>query len=182
MLTRTRRYAALSCTAALVLVVAGCTPGSEPEPSSTPTPSTPSVSTSPTPDDAQAEAAVSDVVARFVDAMVAMENSGEVDPAPMYGIASDDVAKAESARVKDLVDQGIHREGRPTLGEPTITVDGSTARYEVCMDQDKWVGVYEDQKLGTNYGPLPTGWELTLVGDAWTVTATVPDAEVSITC
>ncbi|ROS30711.1 hypothetical protein EDF34_0350 [Cellulomonas sp. PhB150] len=163
------------------MLLAGCS--SDPEPADAPSAS-PTTSATPTPtaDDAQAEAAVAEVVEKYVAAMASMENEGQVDPAPMFGIASDAVAKEESARVKDLVDQGIHREGHPTLGEPTITVDGTTARYEVCMNQDGWVGVYEDQKLATEYGPLPTGWDLTLADDAWTVTATVPDKDVTLTC
>ena len=165
----------------LVALLAACSASPEPadDPSPSPTTATTAASAEPS---AAAEEAVSAVVEKYVTAMVTMENSGQVDPAPMFGIASDDVAKQEAARVKDLVDQGIHREGHPTLGEPTITVDGSSARYEVCMDQDAWVGVYEDQKLATDYGPLPTGWDLALVDDAWVVTATVPDKDVTLTC
>jgi len=170
----------LSSVGALVVVaLAACSQEAAPQ---APAPTTSAPTASPTATGAADETAVRDVVAKYVDAMVTMENSAQVDPAPMHGIATDTVANAEAKRVKDLVDQGIHREGRPTLGEATVTVDGDSARYEVCMDQDDWVGVLGDQKAGSDYGPLPTGWTLTRTDGDWLVSATIPQEQVRVTC
>jgi len=172
--------ARLSLLGALVVVaLTACSQQADPQ---APVATTTAASPSPTATDAADEAAVADVVADYVDAMVTMENSAQVDPAPMHGIATETVAKAEAKRVKDLVDQGIHREGRPTLGEATVTVDGDSARYEVCMDQDDWVGVLGDQTVGSSYGPLPTGWSLTRTDGDWLVSATIPQEQVRVTC
>jgi len=176
------RVLALSSSVLVLAAAAACTTGNPAPPATTttaaqtPTPSaTPSV-------DAAAVAAVTDVMGRYIDAIVQMENSGQPDPAPLRDIAGDAIIDQEVLRVADLVKQGIHREGRPALGEPQVTVDGDTARFEVCMDQDDWVGVLGDQKVGSDYGPLPTGWDLSLVDGVWRVTADVATAEVSVTC
>lgn len=164
------------------LLLAACTEdATDPSAGTSPTASTTSTQPSAASVDEQA-AAVTEVMGRYIDAIVQMENSGEADPAPLRDIAGEAVIEEEVLRVADLVEQGIHREGRPVLGEPQVTVDGDAARFEACMDQDDWVGVMGDQRVGSDYGPLPTGWDLTLVDGVWRVTDGVATAEVSVTC
>lgn len=130
------RAAALLAFSAAVAVTAACTSGPADEGAASPS-VTESVTASATPTsgpDPAVVAAVTDVMGRYIDAIVQMENSGQVDPAPLRDIAGPDIIDVEVKRVADMVQQGIHREGAPTLGEPVVTVNGDVARYEACMN------------------------------------------------
>lgn len=170
----------------VLLAAAGCSAG-EPTPEPTPVPTvtqTDGPSVEPTATEAPDVAAIEDVFGRYVDAIVTMENGPTVDPALLYDVAAEQVTTDEIQRVLRYQEMGIRRVGAPEVGEPVVTVDGDTARLEVCFDEDDWTAESEAGQaiVEEPFGPLPRVFELTRGDGGWLVSAVVVDDPATITC
>lgn len=165
-------------------MTAGCADGTTPDPGPTASPA-PELTPTPTPEQtADDAAAVVDVFERYLDAVVAMENGPEPDPALLFGIATDDVTGEHVRRAADLGQDGLRRVGEPQVGEPEVVVDGDEARLEVCVDEDTWTAELADGTSveSTPRGPSPRVYDLVREDGTWLVAALVPQAEATLTC
>lgn len=148
-------------------------PSGEPEPPPEPTPTEdPDV------------AAIEDVFARYIDAIVTMQNEQKPDAALLYGVAGEEVVIDEMQKVLRYVDMGLRRVGAPEVGEPQVTVDGDTARLEVCINEDTWTAEVDSgaEIVGDPLGSRPRVYALTQSDDGWMVTALLPQDSAVIVC
>lgn len=175
LVTTARSILVLLFVVTVSLVGACAGPGGEP-------PVSVGASLTTTPTSTVDEVAVERVFRAYLAGVVEMENSGDLDPAPLYGLTTDEVAGEQATRVMEHADIGVHREGAPKLGDPVITVDGDEALLEVCMDQDDWIGVRGDQRIVRNDGFLPRGYLLSRSEGRWLVSGIVPRVQVKLTC
>ncbi|MDT0166768.1 hypothetical protein Q9R32_14535 [Actinotalea sp. AC32] len=171
--------------AVLAVALAGCsTEDPEPTPTSPvaePEPS-PAPSVSPSADPAVV-AEVLEVHSAFWDAVIASENGPDPDAAPFFAIASEEVTGQQVGRIAQYLEIGMKRSGAPELGEPVVTVDGTTARVEQCVNQDPWVAIGPDgTEVAADDGVLPQGWELTETDGSWKVTRLFGAQEAEIQC
>ncbi|KGM11646.1 hypothetical protein N868_08275 [Cellulomonas carbonis T26] len=176
---------ALLAPAVLVGVLAGCsTEVPEPAPTTPAVEAEPSPTPSPTPTaDPAVVADVLEVHSAFWDAVIASENGPDPDAAPFFAIASEEVTGQQVGRVAQYLDIGMKRSGAPELGEPVVTVDGTTARVEQCVNQDPWVAIGPDgTEVAADDGVLPQGWELTEADGSWKVTRLFGAQETEIQC
>ncbi|MDT0269504.1 hypothetical protein RM844_24795 [Streptomyces sp. DSM 44915] len=132
-------------------------------------------------------AALTDLYQRYWDARVAVENSGELDPAGFDGILAPDVTEQELTRVRSFADAGLHREGEPLVADVTVTVDGDTARLESCVSERDWPVVHGDEVLPDVVpeelrAPHPHALTATLTQGAWLIDGSLPMEEATISC
>jgi hypothetical protein len=139
-------------------------------------------------DDAAAKAEVTDLYLAYWDAVVELENGDELDRSLFDGIATTGLVEEELSRVSSFKDNGIHREGEPTIGNVTVTIDGDTARIEACKNEAGW-DVIEDGEVVPDAVPPelqePHPNVVTAEREAsgdWLINATLPTEGATITC
>ena len=134
-----RAVVVLAVGGVLTAGLVGCTSSAKEPPGLT---ASPTVSVTPTPeptdDTAAVEAAILDVYRRFWAANVVAER-GNPDPTLYEGIAVGMAVELELAVARQYQEQGIVKEGEPSLSEVTVFVDGDTARVGACVDHSGWV-------------------------------------------
>lgn len=176
-----RSLAALSALA-LGMLIAACG-ADEPATEATPTPTATAAPTAPKSDDAEAIAEIQAVYRAYWDAMVAAESGPSADPALFEGIATVPVIELNMRIVQGFIQNGIHREGAPDVAEPSVSVDGDTARIEGCVDLTESKLMAGDTEVGIQHtGPEPRVYDAERSGDAWLISAEVDQAEATITC
>ncbi len=133
-------------------------------------------------------AALTDLYEAYWDAMVELENSTELDPTVLDGLATQVAAETQISRMRSYHDQGIHRQGEPTFGDVTVTVDGDTATVEACKNEADWKFVTENgqeiddpafENLGT---PQPNVLSAERVDEGWQINETLSMEEATISC
>lgn len=133
-------------------------------------------------------AALTNLYEAYWDAMVEMENSIELDPSLMEGIATTPAMEGEFSRMRSYHEQGIHRRGQPTFGDITAQVDGDTARVEACISEGDWPFVTEngqeiDDPAFDNLGvPQPNVLSAERASEGWLITGTLSMEEATVSC
>ena len=132
-------------------------------------------------------AALTDLYDRYWDALVTLENSGELDPAVFEGIAAPPVAEQELTRVRSYADAGLHRTGEPSVTDVTVTVDGETARVESCASEEDWPMVDGETVLADVVpeelrAPHPHVVTAQLTDGVWLIDGTLPAEEATLSC
>ncbi|KAB8163821.1 hypothetical protein FH609_019410 [Streptomyces sp. 3MP-14] len=133
------------------------------------------------------EAALTELYTGYWDALVGLENSGELDASLFEGIAASRVAEQELTRVRSYADAGLHRSGEPTVENVTVTVDGETARVESCVSEEDWPMVDGETVLPDVIpeelrAPHPHGVTATLTEGSWLIDGTLPAEEATLSC
>lgn len=163
------------------LAVAGCS-GDDPQTTATTSAATPTDTPTQT-GDARAVAEITALNEAYWGAVVESQNGPNPDPALFEGIAQTAIVEGLISSAQQLEGEGIHRTGEPTVGEPHITVDGTSARLEVCVDETSWGAVRGDEELPADTrGATPRVFEVLRDGEAWILTRNVAQQEATISC
>lgn len=172
--------------AAALLVLAACSGGGdEPEGLDAPT-TTPSPTATPTPEDpdAEAKAEIEAQYQRYWDVIVASENNLDEMYEDLKTVGNEPIAQLQVADVRELIQQGITRDGTPEI-QPlsAVTVNGTTARVEGCVSEDGW-HAYRDGELieAPQLGFTPRVFDLELIEGGWVVSERIDQDEATITC
>ncbi len=90
-------------------------------------------------------------------------------------------------RVSSFKDNGIHREGEPTIDDITVTIDGDTARVEACKNETGWAVIDDGEEVPDAVPenllqPHPNVVTAERVSGEWLINATLPTEGATITC
>lgn len=178
--------ASLPVLTAAALMLAACGGGGD-EPEGLETTTAPVTETAePTPTEvpnAEAVASIEAQYQRYWDVIVTSENTLDDSYEELTSVAVEPVAQTQVAYVRNLRNNGVTREGAPELGPPEITVDGSTARVEGCVDEDPWIASVDGEQIAVEQrGPTPRVFVFELVDGAWLVSERLEPTEATITC
>lgn len=164
----------------IATVVAGC--GDDTEPSAEPT----TLAPTPTVTDSADTEAVAEVKAAYEaywDVVIASENDPVEDRSIFEGVATGLAVETQMARIRSLIEDGIHMIGEPEIGEPEISVDGDEAHVEACVDTSTWGAAVGDVTAPPNAAaPRPTVVTMTRADDTWLVSEQLPAEGATITC
>ncbi|MEO3750851.1 hypothetical protein [Streptomyces sp. B6B3] len=138
-------------------------------------------------DESAAEAEVADLYLAYWDAVIELENGDELDRSLFDGLATTGVVESEVGRVSAFKDNGVHREGEPTIENVTVTIDGDTARIEACKNEADWRvvdgnGEVPDAVPENLQRPHPNVVTAERTDGEWLITATLPTEGATITC
>jgi hypothetical protein len=149
-------------------------------------------STSPTPtgatdeptDDAAADiSAVEQLHAAYWEALVGVENGGDLDPGSFAGIATDAVIEQDLSRIDSIRGSGHQREGEPVIDNVTVTVDEDEARIESCVNEDDWILVADGEEVPLDKeGPTPRVVIAERTDGAWLISNFLSQEEATLTC
>ena len=134
MLPRLPLRCVLAATCAVLVLGSTTACGSQDEPADPPT----VVTASPTEAAPTDEDAVADLVDRYYDALIVSQTEPTSDPALFEGIAKGSFVEIDLKNAAEYEEMGLRRVGRPTVGDPEITVRGASATAIVCWDERGW--------------------------------------------
>jgi hypothetical protein len=185
------RLATVAALLALTATMAACSSdseGSEPIDGAE-TESSPEPSQSPENDEDSADiAALEQLYADYWDARIELENSQELDFSLYDGITTEAVVQQEGQLLQQFRNDGIYRQGEPTITDVTVEVTGDAARIESCKNEDGWQVVIDGE---VDPDALPDSLRKPhtyLVaaersGSSWLISRTsLPAEEATITC
>jgi hypothetical protein len=174
-----KRGLVLGATAALILSLSACS--SDDSPSGEPTESTSTATTDPKAAD---EAAVTDLVDRFWDTLVASENEGNTDPQQFAGVANGVFVEKQLATLKRYKKIGLVRVGKPVISDVEVTINGDTADIKLCKNEDGWTAEQDGEPVPNDkkFGNDPWGAEATKIDGTWIVTDVRLPPKGSKTC
>ncbi|MEO3750853.1 hypothetical protein [Streptomyces sp. B6B3] len=131
-------------------------------------------------------AALTDLYETYWDALVQLDNSTDPDPALLEGLATQSATETEISRMQAYHAQGIRRQGEPTFGDITVTVDGDTAIIEACKSESDWQFVDENGEEVEVEGDLtvrePNVVAAERSSDGWLIGDTLAMEEATISC
>ncbi|MGP4110250.1 hypothetical protein ACTWP5_04945 [Streptomyces sp. 4N509B] len=132
-------------------------------------------------------AALEQLYTDYWDAMVALENGEELDATLFDGITTVAVAEEEVIRVQTFKDNGLRREGEPTIDTVTVAVDGDTATIEACKNEDGWNVVHQGEVVPDVVPEdllVPHAHIVTVErsDEGWLINGTRPREEATISC
>lgn len=132
------------------------------------------------------EAAAGDLWTAYWAAVVPAENEVNTDSAQFDGILNEEAAQHEIGFIQSMADAGLYRAGEPEVGDATVTVDGTTAVAEGCVDHAEWAIVSE---AGSSVQPpIPPGsrpfvLDVEQADDGtWLITSARAEDGATITC
>lgn len=165
------RAATAAAAVALILGLSACTDDSGTSEGTSPT----ATSASPTPDAAAEkaadEAAVVDLAARYWNAVVSSQNTGNGDSSQFSDVATPEVTEGLLAQVADYKKLDLLRVGQPAITDVEAEVNGDTAQILLCKDEDPWTAevggeaVEGEQKFGNG----PWGARAQKIDGRWLV-------------
>ncbi|MGP3968163.1 hypothetical protein [Streptomyces sp. 6N223] len=149
----------------------------------------PDPSQSPEDDDNSADvAALERLYQEYWDARIELENTEELDFSHYDGITTSAVVEQEGTQLQQFRNDGIYRQGEPTITDVTVEVTGDTARIEACKSEEGWDvvqngDVIPDAVPETLLAPHPYLVAAERSADSWLISRTsLPKEEATITC
>jgi hypothetical protein len=122
-------------------------------------------------------------------ARIELENDPEMDFSVYDGITTQTMVQQDGMRLEPLKDDGIYREGEPTITDVTVDVagDGESARIESCKSEEGWDVLQNGEVLPEAVPdellrPHPFLVAAKRSGDGWLINRTLPQDEATITC
>ncbi|WP_062209320.1 hypothetical protein [Streptomyces sp. NBRC 109706] len=116
--------------------------------------------------------------------LVEMENAGNADGALLEEYAELTVREGESARIRQLVQEGFSRQGEPEIFDVTVEVTGDSAVIQSCVDTANWEPLFEGEPIDREYnGPVPGIVKATRGESGWLISEHPQTAdEATISC
>jgi hypothetical protein len=133
-------------------------------------------------------AALERLYQEYWDARIELENSKQLDFSVYDGITTETLVQEEGALLQQFRDDGIRRQGEPTVTDVTVEVTGATARIESCKKEDGWAIVRDGEVLPESEipdelrEPHPFLMAAKRSGDGWLISRSLPQEEATITC
>jgi hypothetical protein len=133
-------------------------------------------------------AALERLYQEYWDARIELENSEELDFSLYDGITTSAVREQEGSQLQQFRNDGISRQGEPSITDVTVEVTGDTARIEACKSEEGWDvvqngDVIPDAVPETLLEPHPYLVAAERSADNWLISRTsLPKEEATITC
>lgn len=157
------------------------------DPTSTESPTAPTESRTTPPDADPTGSDTADLEAlnaRYWDVFTDLQNNPRVEPGVYDGVATRGVVEEDLAYIRtELIENGLHREGGPEVGNVTITVDGDTATLEMCIDETDWIVIKDGEEVEFDLGVTATGMRADRSSGRWLISdVALPKGELNVTC
>lgn len=128
-------------------------------------------SATPAADQADDEAAVTDLVTRYWAASTEAQNSGDESADQFTGLAEGAFIETTLKSINEANADGVTRSGGPEVTEIEVVVTGDTADIRACLDENGWPFVKDGKGLGyEKRGNKPWGAQATRSGESWIIT------------
>lgn len=136
-------------------------------------------------DDAEDVAALEELHADFWDARIRSFNGPSVDPDLYDGLATTGFAESQLLGYvqSELVARDARRDGRPTLSDVTVTLNGDKAVIDSCLDTSEWRFLVGGEEVPIDLGePEPSVLQATRTPDGWLMERFLPTRRSNLTC
>lgn len=129
-------------------------------------------------------AALEQLYLDYWDALVALENGGELDSGLFRGIATPGVAEEQLSRVQPMKQDGIRLEGAPVIDEITVELlSEDEARIESCVDSQGRRAVRDGEEMPIQTaGRSPRVVLAERAPEGWLISEERPSAEAVLAC
>ncbi len=131
---------------------------------------------------AEEEAELRALFGAYWDAVIELENSGELDPSLFDGIATDGVTETELSRVEPAKASGHTREGAPEIGEVTVEVENGEALLQACVNAEDWLLYKDGELVDLDHEASPSVAVAERNDDGWLISQVGLYEKATITC
>ncbi|UED85159.1 hypothetical protein [Streptomyces profundus] len=116
--------------------------------------------------------------------LVEMESTGNADGALLEEYAELHVREGQSARIRQLAQEGITRQGEPEVYDVTVEVTDDSAVIQACVDTEHWEPLLDGEPIDREYTGPSAGIVKAARGESGWLISDHPQTadEATITC